>query len=55
MLAEIRAYGVGMIIADQVASKLHPDVIKNTNIKIIQRTMAYDDRELVGKAINLNE
>ncbi len=55
ILAEIRSYGEGIIIADQIASKLHPDVIKNTNIKIIQRTMDQEDRELVGKSINLNE
>ncbi len=55
ILAEIRAYGEGIIIADQIASKLHPDVVKNTNIKIIQRTMDKEDRELVGNSINLNE
>ena len=55
ILAEIRSYGEGIIIADQIASKLHPDVIKNTNVKIIQRTMDQEDRELVGKSINLNE
>ena len=55
ILSEIRAYGEGIIIADQIASKLHPDVIKNTNIKIIQRTMDREDRELVGHAINLSD
>ena len=55
ILAEIRSYGEGIIIADQIASKLHSDVIKNTNIKIIQRTMDREDRELVGNSINLNE
>lgn len=55
ILAEIRSYGEGIIVADQIASKLHSDVIKNTNIKIIQRTMDREDRELVGNSINLNE
>ncbi len=55
ILAEIRAYGEGIIIADQIASKLHRDVIKNTNIKIIHRTMDYEDREIVGKSINLTD
>ncbi|MEA3497875.1 MAG: ATP-binding protein, partial [Campylobacterota bacterium] len=55
ILAEIRSYGEGIIIADQIASKLHSDVIKNTNVKIIQRTMDREDRELVGNSINLNE
>ena len=55
MLAEIRSFGEGIIIADQVANKLHTDVIKNTNVKIIHRTMAKDDRVVVGESINLNE
>ena len=55
ILAEIRAYGEGIIIADQIASKLNRDVIKNTNIKIVHRTMDYEDREIVGKAINLSD
>ncbi|CAA6824159.1 MAG: Unknown protein [uncultured Sulfurovum sp.] len=55
MLAEARAFGQGIIIADQVANKLHSDVIKNTNIKILHRTMAKDDRSMVGDSINLNE
>lgn len=55
LLAEIRAYGEGIIVADQIASKLHRDVIKNTNIKIVHRTMDYEDREVVGKAINLTD
>ena len=55
VLSEIRSYGEGIIIVDQIASKLHRDVVKNTNIKIIQRTMDKEDRELVGNAINLNE
>jgi len=55
ILAEIRSYGEGIIVADQIASKLHSDIIKNTNIKIIQRTMDREDRELVGDSINLNK
>lgn len=55
ILSEIRAYGEGIIIADQIASKLNRDVIKNTNVKIIHRTMDYEDREIVGKSINLSD
>lgn len=55
VLAEIRSLGEGMIIADQIASKLHADVIKNTNVKILHRTMSKDDRDIVGEAVNLTE
>lgn len=55
VLAEIRSLGEGIIIADQIASKLHSDVIKNTNVKILHRTMSKDDRDIVGEAVNLTE
>lgn len=55
MLAEIRAYGQGIVIADQIPDKLIPDVIKNTDIKIVHRLMAKEDREAVGTAMNLTE
>lgn len=35
MLSEIRAYGEGMFLVDQVPTRLIPDAIKNTNLKII--------------------
>ena len=55
MLAEVREYGQGIVIADQIPTKLAPDVIKNTNIKIVHRTLAQDDRLCVGETMNLNE
>ena len=45
ILCEIRAYGVGFIIIDQVPTKLAPDVLKNTNTKIIHRLVSKDDCE----------
>jgi len=53
MLAEIRAYGEGLIIAEQIPSKLIPDVIKNTAVKIVHRLPAADDRDTVGATMNL--
>jgi hypothetical protein len=55
MLSEVRSFGEGIVIVDQVANKLHRDVIKNTNVKILHRTLAKDDRLVVGESINLNE
>lgn len=54
-IAEMRTYGEGFIIADQAPGLLDMSVIRNTNTKIIMRLPDYDDRELVGKAANLNE
>jgi len=53
LLAEIRAYGEGLIIAEQIPSKLIPDVIKNTAVKIVHRLPAADDRGAVGATMNL--
>jgi hypothetical protein len=53
LLAEIRAYGEGLIIAEQIPAKLVPDVIKNTAVKIVHRLPAADDRAAVGATMNL--
>ena len=55
MLAEVRAYGEGLIIAEQIPSKLTPDVIKNTAVKIVHRLPAQDDRDSVGATMNLDQ
>lgn len=54
-IAEMRSYGEGFIIADQSPGLMDMSVIRNTNTKIILRLPDATDRELVGKAANLNE
>lgn len=53
MIAEMRSYGQGVIIAEQIPSKLAPDVIKNSSNKIIQRLVSFDDQNLVANTIGL--
>ena len=55
ILAEIRAYGQGLAIIDQVPAKLIPDVIKNTNLKIIHRLVAADDHGAMASSMALTE
>lgn len=55
LLAEVRKYGEGLIIADQIPNKLVPDVIKNTHTKIVHRLFAADDRNTIGDAIGLSD
>jgi DNA helicase HerA-like ATPase len=55
LLAEIRAYGEGLIVAEQIPSKLVPDVIKNTAVKIVHRLPARDDRDAVGATMNITD
>ena len=54
ILAEIRAYGQGLAIIDQVPSKLVPDALKNTNLKIVHRLVSADDREAMASALALS-
>lgn len=53
-LAENRKYGEGFIISEQLPTKLVPDAIGNTGLKILHRLTSAQDREIVGKAMNLN-
>lgn len=53
MLSEIRAYGQGLVIVDQVPERLIPDAIKNTNLKIIHRLIASDDIDSVASSMGL--
>ena len=55
MLAEVRTFGQGIMIADQIPTKLAPDTIKNTNLKVVHRTVAQEDRETMGRAMNMTE
>jgi len=54
ILSEVRAYGEGMLIVDQVPSRLIPDAIKNTNLKIVHRLVAADDRDAMGASMALS-
>jgi hypothetical protein len=55
MLAEIRKYGESLIIADQIPNKLTPEVLKNTNTKIVHRLFAQDDKDAIGNTMALTE
>lgn len=55
MLAEVRHYGQGVLVSEQIPSKLTPDVIKNTNLKIVHRLVAEDDRALLGATMNMSD
>jgi uncharacterized protein len=55
LLAEIRAYGEGLVIAEQIPDRLIGDVIKNTAVKITHRLPAADDRDAVGATMNMTQ
>ncbi|MGQ0631629.1 MAG: ATP-binding protein [Sporichthyaceae bacterium] len=55
LLAEIRSYGEGVVVAEQIPSKVIPDLVKNSAVKIMHRLPAEDDRRTVGATMNLTD
>lgn len=55
MLAEIRAYGVGLIIADQSPRKVSADVIALTDMKMVFRIVEGTDKQLISDSTNMTD
>lgn len=55
MLSEVRAYGEGFLVAEQIPSKLASDIVKNTSLKVVHRIGSMEDREIVGSTMNLDD
>lgn len=53
MLAEIRAYGVGLMVADQSPRKVTADVIALTDMKMVFRIVEGTDRQLISDSMNM--
>jgi hypothetical protein len=53
LLSEVRAYGEGIIVAEQIPGRLAEDALKNTNLKIVHCLPGGDDRRSVGDTMNL--
>lgn len=51
MLSEVRGYGQGFVVVDQVPTRLIDDAIKNTNYKIVHRLTAPDDQEVMASCM----
>lgn len=55
MIAEMRSLGQAIIVAEQIPTKIAPDVIKNTNTKIVHRLVGRDDQFVIGASLNISE
>ena len=55
MIAEMRSYGQGVIVAEQIPAKLAPDVIKNSSTKIVQRIVSADDQQIIANTIGISD
>lgn len=53
MLSEVRSYGQGLMIIDQIPTRLIEDAVKNTSLKIAHRLISPDDVELMASAMVL--
>ena len=55
MIAEIRSFGTGIIIADQKPSKVTNDIVADTDIKVAFRLTEKNERSIISDSINLTE
>lgn len=54
-ISEMRSLGQGVIVVEQIPSKISPDVIKNSNTKIVHRLVSKDDQSLLSGALSISE
>jgi hypothetical protein len=50
-IAEMRALGEGIVIADQLPTAIAPEAVKNTSLKVMHRLVSADDRNELGQAM----
>lgn len=55
MIAELRSYGIGMIIADQKPSVITKGIIANTDFKLSYRLMVDNEREIIRSSTNMSD
>jgi len=55
MIAEIRSYGTGIIIADQSPTKVSREVVANTDIKIAFRLVQSVEKDLIADSTNMDK
>jgi DNA helicase HerA-like ATPase len=55
MLSEVRAFGEGIVIAEQIPTKILPDVLKNTALQIVHRLPSVEDRAVLAGTTNMSD
>jgi len=55
VIAEMRSLGQGVAVVEQIPSKISPDVIKNSNMKIVHRLVSRDDQSLLAGSLGIND
>lgn len=54
MLAEMRALGEGILIAEQIPTRLVSEIIKYPELKIMHRITAEEDRRILGESMSFS-
>ncbi|GAB5521693.1 MAG: hypothetical protein RhofKO_39440 [Rhodothermales bacterium] len=54
VVAEMRSLGQGVVVVEQVPSKIAPDVLKNTSTKLAHRIVSGDDQSLLASTLGLS-
>ena len=55
VLAENRKYGEGILIVEQIPTKLVEDAVKNTNLKVMCRLTSEEERTYLGETMALSD
>jgi len=55
LIAEARSLGLGVILADQIPTRLARDALKNCHTKIVHRLTSAEDRQLMALETGCNE
>jgi hypothetical protein len=55
VISEMRSLGQGVGVVEQIPSKISPDVIKNSNTKIVHRLVSKDDQSLLAGSLSISD
>lgn len=55
VISEMRSLGQGVAVVEQIPTKISPDVIKNSNTKIVHRLVAKDDQSLLAGSLSISD
>lgn len=55
MLAELRSYGISLVIADQSPRKVGTDVVALTDVKLAFRLVESADKQIIAESTNMSE
>lgn len=53
LISEVRKFGIGLCIVSQSPSSISPNVMKNTNVKIVHAIKSDIDKRILGESMSL--